>query len=59
MPCLEREAAMEMLKLEEERQHLSFLLLTKNLSEERRVILGRRLELVTEELARLTGPEYL
>lgn len=53
MPTLEREVAMEMLKLEQERQHLAFLLTKKNLSEERRAMLGKQLEAIAQELARL------
>lgn len=59
MPSLEREVVMEMLKLEEERRHISFLLAKRKLSEERRAMLGMRLETLTQELARMaeTGGE--
>jgi hypothetical protein len=56
MASLQREVAMEMLKLEEERQHLTFLVAKGNLSEEHRAMVGKQLEAVGQECP-ITGRE--
>ena len=57
MPSVDRELATKINQLEEERLNLAFLL-ENDLPEEYRVVLQGLLKSVTQELARLAGPEY-